>query len=449
MGKIVKYCVSCDEGFAEKFGFCPTCGAQLQSFEMNPVEASLPVQNTPTEETISATPTEPVNVEPEIPAPAFIEAAPIEEPEEVLAAASETEPAAVEEPFEEITPEPAAAETSAAAASSFASYYEPAPAYNEPVYSSLDRVYDKKDDGYYVTVIQERNGKQRNTLLLGATALMLILSVGGTVYSLFNKDLQVGAIDNGDLFAFVPVVEDVPMEVEQEKKKKDDDGGGGGGGGREEKDPTSEGRLANQTRDPIHIRPDVNIPQKDFELKQPIAMTEGDKKYPPSAMNYGIPNGQKYSLSNGQGSGSGQGSGVGTGQGSGRGSGNGSGDGSGSGSGDGNGNGDGRGNGTGSSNPAPPPPVAVGVTQNVKIISKPRASYTDAARQNNVQGSVTLRITFLASGQIGGISPVSGLPYGLTEQAIAAARSIRFEPAKKNGVPFTKQMTIQYGFTIY
>jgi protein TonB len=447
MGKIVKYCVSCDEGFAEKFGFCPTCGAQLQSFEMNPVDANSPVENTPTEETISAAPTEPVNVEPEIPAPAFIEAAPVEEPEEVFSAASETEPAAVEEPFEEITPEPAAAETSAAAASSFAGYYEPAPAYNETAYSSLNRAYDKKDDGYYVTVIQERNGKQRNTLLLGAAALMLILSVGGTVYSLFNKDLQVGAIDNGDLFAFVPVVEDAPMEVEQEKKKKDDDGGGGGGGGREEQTPTSQGRLATQTAKPL-LAPDTSARQMDSDLKM-IASTQGNRIIQPTLGPYGDPNSKYYISSNGTGKGSGQGSGSGSGQGSGRGTGMGSGDGSGSGSGEGNGNGDGRGDGDGRSNLTPPPPVAVGVTQNVKIISKPRASYTDAARQNNVQGSVTLRITFLASGQIGGISPVSGLPYGLTEQAIAAARSIRFEPAKKNGVPFTKQMTIQYGFTIY
>src|SRR5438067_7777555 len=39
MGKIVKYCSSCDEGFAEKFGFCPNCGTALQTFEMNRVEA--------------------------------------------------------------------------------------------------------------------------------------------------------------------------------------------------------------------------------------------------------------------------------------------------------------------------------------------------------------------------------------------------------------------------
>ena len=37
MGKIVKFCTSCDESFAEKFGFCPNCGSSLQAFEMNPL----------------------------------------------------------------------------------------------------------------------------------------------------------------------------------------------------------------------------------------------------------------------------------------------------------------------------------------------------------------------------------------------------------------------------
>ena len=41
MGKIVKFCSSCDEGFAEKFGFCPNCAAPLQAFEMNPLSQEL------------------------------------------------------------------------------------------------------------------------------------------------------------------------------------------------------------------------------------------------------------------------------------------------------------------------------------------------------------------------------------------------------------------------
>jgi hypothetical protein len=60
-----------------------------------------------------------------------------------------------------------------------------------------------------------------------------------------------------------------------------------------------------------------------------------------------------------------------------------------------------------------------------------------------------LRVTFLASGQIGGIASVNGQPYGLTEQAIAAARQLKFEPAKRNGVPQTVIKQVQYSFTLY
>ena len=52
MGKIVKFCNSCDEGFAEKFGFCPNCGQTLTAFEMNPVVPAAP----PAPEFIAAPP---------------------------------------------------------------------------------------------------------------------------------------------------------------------------------------------------------------------------------------------------------------------------------------------------------------------------------------------------------------------------------------------------------
>ena len=85
----------------------------------------------------------------------------------------------------------------------------------------------------------------------------------------------------------------------------------------------------------------------------------------------------------------------------------------------------------------------------MKITAKQKAQYTDAARQNNVQGTVTLRVTFLASGSIGSIATIKGLPYGLTEQAIAAARAMRFEPEKVNGVPRTTTRPVSFTFNIY
>src|SRR5215203_1348044 len=80
MGKIVKYCSSCDEGFAERFGFCPDCGATLQAFEMNPLENEAVVEEQPVEAAyVEPTPVEevdatPFEVEPEVPAPAFLQA---------------------------------------------------------------------------------------------------------------------------------------------------------------------------------------------------------------------------------------------------------------------------------------------------------------------------------------------------------------------------------------
>lgn len=88
-------------------------------------------------------------------------------------------------------------------------------------------------------------------------------------------------------------------------------------------------------------------------------------------------------------------------------------------------------------------------TAGLKILSKPRANYTNSARQNNTQGTVSLRVIFLENGEIGNVSVVNGLPDGLTEQAIAAAHSITFQPAQVNGMPKTVAKVVQYSFTIY
>jgi len=166
-----------------------------------------------------------------------------------------------------------------------------------------------------------------------------------------------------------------------------------------------------------------------------------------------LPGSDNLNPSNGTGRGGGIGTGIGTGIGGGNGTGEGNGNGSGSGNGNGNGNGNGRGDGSEGSGlrppPPPRPPAPVGPTEGIKILSKPQPRYTDAARTNNVQGTVTLKVTFSASGQVTGVAPINGLPYGLTEQAIAAARQIRFEPPKRNGVPYSISKSIQYTFSIY
>lgn len=87
--------------------------------------------------------------------------------------------------------------------------------------------------------------------------------------------------------------------------------------------------------------------------------------------------------------------------------------------------------------------------KDLKILSVPRHSYTDSARANNVQGKVVLNVTFLASGKIGEITVVEGLPMGLTEEAVKAARQIRFTTGMLKGSPCSITKSIVFNFTIY
>ena len=84
-----------------------------------------------------------------------------------------------------------------------------------------------------------------------------------------------------------------------------------------------------------------------------------------------------------------------------------------------------------------------------RILSRPEPQYTEDARKNQVSGTVVLRAVFSSSGQVTNIRTVSGLPYGLTERAIAAARMIRFTPAMKGGRAVSQYIQIEYNFNLY
>jgi tetratricopeptide (TPR) repeat protein len=85
----------------------------------------------------------------------------------------------------------------------------------------------------------------------------------------------------------------------------------------------------------------------------------------------------------------------------------------------------------------------------LKVNYKPRASYTDEARQNNISGTIKIAIEYSADGKIGFLFPFQTLPYGLTENTIAAAKAINFEPAMKNGKPVAVVSVVTYIFSIY
>ena len=84
-----------------------------------------------------------------------------------------------------------------------------------------------------------------------------------------------------------------------------------------------------------------------------------------------------------------------------------------------------------------------------RIISKPRPSYTDRARNAGVEGTIQVKVLLGTSGRVEYVLPLTRLGYGLDEQAIIAAKQITFEPKKKDGKPVPVVVTLEYSFSIY
>jgi TonB family protein len=220
-------------------------------------------------------------------------------------------------------------------------------------------------------------------------------------------------------------------------KPKPQKASGGGGGGRQEPKPPSKGVPPQMALTPPIIPPDPNPPK----IKNPsliVASTiYGDPKaLPPMRGPIGDPSGVPAPPSSGPGSGAGIGRGAGAGVGSG----------------DGGGLGPGRGGNLGGGN------MGIGGGGSVEpmtaslrptILYREKAKYTEEARQNKVQGSVVLQVVFHANGTIADVKVVRGLPDGLTEKAIEAAKRIRFQPAVKNGAAVSVRGTLDFSFNLY
>lgn len=73
------------------------------------------------------------------------------------------------------------------------------------------------------------------------------------------------------------------------------------------------------------------------------------------------------------------------------------------------------------------------VDKNFKPVMNFHPQYTEAARQQRVTGTVVLQCTLAADGNVRSIRVISGLPHGLTENAIQSARKLKFIPAMKDG----------------
>lgn len=314
----------------------------------------------------------------------------------------------------------------------------------------------------------------RNVAIATSTALMVVLSVVILVIVVgrYQQNRQL-AQNQPDLVLEQMITEDIPAEEEKPEpdkgigtgqggrvgfnkgrgegsKPKFEKAGGGGGGGQQMEPPVQQGKLPPPSEIPGKLP--VTPPLRQPPL--PVAGINIDralwKDLPYDR--FGDPRSQSQTPSAGQGTGSGMGTGTGSGIGEGEGEGFGRGRGRNMGGGDPNDGGGGSGGGTGRDgslvdynrvfNPRE-------VNQKARILSRPEPQYTEEARKNQVSGTVVLRAVFSSSGQVTNIRTVSGLPYGLTERAIAAARQIRFSPAMKDGRAVSQYIQIEYNFNLY
>lgn len=83
-----------------------------------------------------------------------------------------------------------------------------------------------------------------------------------------------------------------------------------------------------------------------------------------------------------------------------------------------------------------------------KITSKPRANYTERARNARISGTIELIVGFAADGKVKHILVVKPLGYGLDQEAVKAARGIKFQPPVKDGKPVSTVRRVQYNFSI-
>jgi TonB family protein len=235
-------------------------------------------------------------------------------------------------------------------------------------------------------------------------------------------------------------------------KPKQEKPGGGGGGGRQEQKPASFGKTPQVSLTvPQVVAPDPHPPTiKNPALPVAATLVADPMLIPPDArqLNYGLRDSKSTDPSSGPGTGNGMGTGTGGGMGPGEGGGYGPGRGGNIGGGDRHDGGGGAGGGGGGGDPnrifSPKD-----VTSKARVLSKPEPQYTEEARKNQVTGTVILRAVFSSTGQVTNISARAGLPYGLTERAIAAARQIKFTPATKDGRPVSMYIQLEYNFNLY
>ena len=309
---------------------------------------------------------------------------------------------------------------------------------------------------------------QRNVALATTSAFLFVSLLLGTVFAL--ERLRARQLASANPYENLELVGYVGNEIPREQpepdkgpagtnegkgggsKPKYEKPSGGGGGGRQEQAPASAGKLPTATLNPtiVTASPKPAPPNPHLGVLPTVQVDPMLVKVDPREIPYGVPNSTATEPSSGPGRGGGMGDGSGGGVGTGDGTGAGPGRGYNMGGGDPNvgGGGPGAGGGGGAidyTRPFKQNDVSV----RALITFKPEPGFTEEARQQNVTGTVRLRAILSAGGEVTNISVVKGLPSGLTEKAIAAARQIKFRPAQKDGRAVSQYVVLEYNFNIY
>jgi len=317
-------------------------------------------------------------------------------------------------------------------------------------------------------VMGARPADSRNVLSGIVAALVVVFGVVGVymVYAHLHQKAEAKALAAEEEMELTQMITDIPNEQPTPdegtagmakgdgggSKPKQEKAGGGGGGGREEQTPASFGKLPQaDLRIPQVVAPDPHPPViKNPALPMPATLDADPALFPPDTrqLQYGDPKSKSTTPSSGSGTGNGIGQGQGGGVGSGTGGGYGPGNGGNTGGGDRREGGGGPGGGGGGTDYNR---IFSGkeVNSKARVLAKPEPTYTESARKNQITGTVVLRAVFSSSGAVTNIHAVSGLPDGLTERAISAAKQIRFVPATKDGRPVSMWMELQYNFNLY
>jgi TonB family protein len=79
-------------------------------------------------------------------------------------------------------------------------------------------------------------------------------------------------------------------------------------------------------------------------------------------------------------------------------------------------------------------------------INRPRPNYTELARANGTQGSISVRALVGSDGLIKQTRIVRGLPDGLNKEAVRVVQEMQFKPAMKDGQPVPYWIALEVEF---